>query len=155
MSDMNQSPRLNPTSGPGLGFLSEEERLQLRGVTLVEDFAIRDRLGKRLKPGQDFFVVSGAVPVMGGNADNAQNESGPILERLAVQIVRSGRVPEPALVCYMSGRLFFVWKLDPAKTEAVDLLRCRSLLAKKISEAFDAISKDIDAGKTAPPPTFH
>lgn len=146
---------VNSQASPGLGFLSEDEILELRGVTIAEDFAIRGRLGKRLKPGQDFFAVSGAVPVVGGNPDNAQNESGPILERLAVQIVRSGRIPEPALVCYMSGRLFFVWKFDPAKTEAVDLLRCRSLLAKKISDAFDAISKEIDSGKTAPPPVFH
>jgi hypothetical protein len=155
MSDMNQSPRLNPTSGPGLGFLSEDEILEIRGVSTYEDASIRSRLGERLKPGLDFFVVSGAIPVEEGNIDFGQIERGPILERLARQIATSGMIPTPALVCHLAGRVFFVWLFEPAKSEAVDLLRCRSLLAGKISQAFDAISKEIDSGKAAPPPTFH
>lgn len=155
MSDMNQLPGLNPTSGPGLGFLSEEEILELRGVTTSEDASIRSRLRHRLKPGLDFFVISGAIPVTSGNLDFEQIERGPILERLAVQVARSGRIPTPALVCHLAGRIFFVWTFNPAKTEAVDLLRCRSILAGKISQAFDVISREISDGKTAPPPTFH
>ena len=148
---------MNPNTAalPGCGFLSEEEMLELKGVSAVEDAAIRGHLGTKLTADRDFFVVSCAAPVAEGNVEFAQNESGPIIANLLRKLAVEGKIPRPTDIRYMAGRVFLIFLIDRAGIQAVQILLARKRIAELVSKALDDYSKSFESGRETPPPVFH
>lgn len=148
---------MNPNSGtlPGLSFLTEEGLLELKGVSAVEDAAIRGFLGDRLTADREYFTVSCAVQVSDGNVEQGQNASGPIIANILRKLALEGKIPRPTDIRYMAGRVFLIFVVQKAGTEALQILLARKRIAELVTKALDVYSRGFESGRETPPPVFH